>query len=73
MKLIEFSLKRRVTVSMIAIGITLFGMVAFTRLPIPERRRLWNRERAPEISERFLRRILDTCEVLSVRQLLAVR
>ena len=34
MKLIEFSLKRRVTVSMIAIGITLFGMVAFTRLPI---------------------------------------
>lgn len=45
----------------------------FTRLPIPERRRLWNRERAPEITERFLRRILDTCEVVSVRQLLAVR
>lgn len=34
MKLIEFSLKRRVTVSMVAIGITLFGLVAFTRLPI---------------------------------------
>jgi HAE1 family hydrophobic/amphiphilic exporter-1 len=31
---IEFSLKRRVAVSMIAIGITLFGLVAFTRLPI---------------------------------------
>ncbi len=34
MKLIEFSLKRRVTVSMVAIGISLFGLVAFTRLPI---------------------------------------
>jgi HAE1 family hydrophobic/amphiphilic exporter-1 len=34
MKLIEFSLKRRVTISMLAIAVTLFGIVAFTRLPI---------------------------------------
>ncbi|HKY32445.1 MAG TPA: efflux RND transporter permease subunit [Candidatus Polarisedimenticolia bacterium] len=34
MGLIEFSLKRRVTVSMIAVALIVFGMVAFTRLPI---------------------------------------
>src|SRR5688572_166666 len=34
MKLVEFSLKRRVTISMCAVALVLFGMVAFTRLPI---------------------------------------
>jgi hydrophobic/amphiphilic exporter-1 (mainly G- bacteria), HAE1 family len=34
MSLIEFSLKRRVTVSMCAVALVLFGVVAFTRLPI---------------------------------------
>lgn len=34
MKIIEFSLKRRVTVAMAAIAISLFGVVAFGRLPI---------------------------------------
>ena len=34
MGLIEFSLKRRVTVSMMAVALIVFGMVAFTRLPI---------------------------------------
>jgi HAE1 family hydrophobic/amphiphilic exporter-1 len=34
MKLVEFSIQRRVTVSMIAIALVLFGGVAFTRLPI---------------------------------------
>jgi HAE1 family hydrophobic/amphiphilic exporter-1 len=34
MRLIEFSLKRRVTVSMCAVALVLFGVVAFTRLPI---------------------------------------
>lgn len=34
MKLIEISLKRRVMVSMTAVAVTLFGLVAFTRLPI---------------------------------------
>lgn len=34
MRLIEFSLKRRVTVSMIAVAMLIFGVVAFTRLPI---------------------------------------
>ncbi|MEM6795345.1 MAG: efflux RND transporter permease subunit [Acidobacteriota bacterium] len=34
MSLIDFSLKRRVTVSMAALAISLFGAVAFTRLPI---------------------------------------
>jgi len=34
MGIIEFSLKRRVTVSMIAVALIVFGVVAFTRLPI---------------------------------------
>ncbi len=34
MGLIEFSLKRRVTVAMSAVALIVFGMVAFTRLPI---------------------------------------
>ncbi|MGA7615901.1 MAG: efflux RND transporter permease subunit, partial [Thermoanaerobaculia bacterium] len=34
MRLIEFSLKRRVTVSMCAVAVVLFGIVAFTRLPM---------------------------------------
>jgi HAE1 family hydrophobic/amphiphilic exporter-1 len=34
MSLIEFSLRRRVTVSMLAIALVVFGVVAFTRLPI---------------------------------------
>ncbi len=34
MKLIEFSLRRRVTVSMISVAVIVFGFVAFTRLPI---------------------------------------
>jgi HAE1 family hydrophobic/amphiphilic exporter-1 len=34
MKLVEFSLRRRVTVSMVAVALLLFGLVSFTRLPI---------------------------------------
>jgi HAE1 family hydrophobic/amphiphilic exporter-1 len=34
MRLIEFSLKRRVTVSMLAVAMLIFGVVSFTRLPI---------------------------------------
>ncbi|MEO1370349.1 MAG: efflux RND transporter permease subunit, partial [Acidobacteriota bacterium] len=34
MGIIDFSLRRRVTVAMVAIAISLFGAVAFTRLPI---------------------------------------
>ena len=34
MKLVEISLRRRVTVSMCAVALVLFGAVAFTRLPI---------------------------------------
>jgi HAE1 family hydrophobic/amphiphilic exporter-1 len=34
MKIVELSLRRRVTVSMCAIALVLFGAVAFTRLPI---------------------------------------
>jgi hydrophobic/amphiphilic exporter-1 (mainly G- bacteria), HAE1 family len=34
MSLIEFSLKRRVTVTMCAVALVVFGAVAFTRLPI---------------------------------------
>ncbi len=34
MRIIEFSLKRRVTVAMVAIGVSMFGAVAFSRLPI---------------------------------------
>ncbi|HVS03323.1 MAG TPA: efflux RND transporter permease subunit [Thermoanaerobaculia bacterium] len=34
MKLIEFSLRRRVTVSMVAVAVVLFGLVAFGRLPV---------------------------------------
>src|SRR5688572_13487419 len=34
MSLIEFSLKRRVTVSMFAVALVIFGFVSFTRLPI---------------------------------------
>src|SRR5437867_3876405 len=34
MSLIEFSLRRRVTVTMCAIALVVFGIVAFTRLPI---------------------------------------
>src|SRR6267142_499284 len=34
MSLIEFSLRRRVTVTMCAIALVVFGVVAFTRLPI---------------------------------------
>jgi|CXWL01.1.fsa_nt_gi HAE1 family hydrophobic/amphiphilic exporter-1 len=34
MKIVDFSLSRRVTVAMAAVALTLFGAVAFTRLPI---------------------------------------
>ncbi|RMH17453.1 MAG: hypothetical protein D6696_15680, partial [Acidobacteria bacterium] len=34
MGIVDFSLRRRVTVAMAAIAILLFGAVAFTRLPI---------------------------------------
>src|SRR5258705_1167141 len=34
MSLVGFSLKRRVTVSMCAVALVIFGVVAFTRLPI---------------------------------------
>ncbi len=34
MKLVEFSLRRRVTISMVAVALMLFGMVAFGRLSI---------------------------------------
>jgi len=34
MRIVEFSLKRRVTVSMAAVALVLFGIVAFTRLPV---------------------------------------
>jgi hydrophobic/amphiphilic exporter-1 (mainly G- bacteria), HAE1 family len=34
MRLIEFSLKRRVTVSMVAVAMLMFGFVAYSRLPI---------------------------------------
>ncbi|HUP45198.1 MAG TPA: efflux RND transporter permease subunit [Thermoanaerobaculia bacterium] len=34
MKLVEFSLKRRVTVSMAAVAMVIFGFVSFTRLPM---------------------------------------
>ncbi|MFP5287736.1 MAG: efflux RND transporter permease subunit, partial [Thermoanaerobaculia bacterium] len=34
MGIVEFSLRRRVTVSMCAVAMVLFGLVAFTRLPI---------------------------------------
>jgi hydrophobic/amphiphilic exporter-1 (mainly G- bacteria), HAE1 family len=34
MRLVEFSLKRRVTVSMCAVALVIFGMVSFTRLPM---------------------------------------
>ena len=34
MKIIEFSLRRRVTVAMAAIAVSMFGAVAFSRLPI---------------------------------------
>ena len=34
MSLVEFSLKRRVTVSMAAVALVIFGFVAFTRLPM---------------------------------------
>jgi len=34
MGIVEFSLKRRVTVSMTAVALLIFGVVAFTRLPI---------------------------------------
>ncbi len=34
MRIIEFSLKRRVTVAMAAIAVSMFGAVAFSRLPI---------------------------------------
>ena len=34
MKIVEISLRRRVTVSMCAVALVLFGAVAFTRLPI---------------------------------------
>ncbi len=34
MRLIEFSLRRRVTISMVAVALVLFGMVAFSRLSI---------------------------------------
>ncbi len=34
MKLIDFSLSRRVTVSMCTVAVILFGVVAFTRLPV---------------------------------------
>lgn len=34
MRIVEFSLSRRVTVAMIAIAVSMFGAVAFTRLPV---------------------------------------
>ncbi len=34
MGIIEFSLRRRVTVAMAAIAVSMFGAVAFSRLPI---------------------------------------
>ena len=34
MRIVEFSLNRRVTVSMTAVALVLFGLVAFTRLPV---------------------------------------
>ncbi|HMB52642.1 MAG TPA: efflux RND transporter permease subunit, partial [Thermoanaerobaculia bacterium] len=34
MRLVEFSLKRRVTISMVAVAVVLFGVVAFGRLPV---------------------------------------
>ncbi len=34
MSLVEFSLKRRVTVSMAAVAVVIFGIVSFTRLPM---------------------------------------
>jgi HAE1 family hydrophobic/amphiphilic exporter-1 len=34
MSLVEFSLKRRVTVSMAAVAVVIFGVVSFTRLPM---------------------------------------
>jgi hydrophobic/amphiphilic exporter-1 (mainly G- bacteria), HAE1 family len=34
MRLVEFSLSRRVTVSMIAVAVVLFGLVSFGRLPV---------------------------------------
>jgi len=34
MGIVDFSLRRRVTISMLAVALLLFGMVAFTRLPI---------------------------------------
>ena len=34
MGIVGFSLKRRVTISMCAVAVMLFGIVAFTRLPI---------------------------------------
>ena len=34
MGIVDFSLRRRVTVSMCAVALVLFGMVAFGRLPI---------------------------------------
>ncbi|HUO83881.1 MAG TPA: efflux RND transporter permease subunit, partial [Thermoanaerobaculia bacterium] len=34
MKIVDFSVSRRVTVSMTAVALVLFGIVAFTRLPI---------------------------------------
>ena len=34
MRLVEFSLRRRVTISMVTVAVVLFGVVAFTRLPI---------------------------------------
>ncbi|MEE4272648.1 MAG: efflux RND transporter permease subunit [Thermoanaerobaculales bacterium] len=34
MRIVDFSLRRRVTVSMVAVAMLLFGAVAFTRLPV---------------------------------------
>ncbi|MDX1632208.1 MAG: efflux RND transporter permease subunit, partial [Thermoanaerobaculia bacterium] len=34
MKIVELSLRRRVTISMVAVALVLFGVVAFSRLPI---------------------------------------
>ena len=34
MRVVDFSLKRRVTVSMVAVALILFGTVAFTRLSV---------------------------------------
>ena len=34
MNVVEFSVKRRVTVTMVAIAVVIFGFVAYTRLPI---------------------------------------